>query len=139
MKIYVAAKFEEKELVRGVHGRLAKMGHEVTHDWTKEDLGKRTGVSAYSYLREAAIHDVEGVRNAQLLFLINHPQGFGLMVELGVAIGFDIPTIVVNPGARETPFFYMHNIVCVDTVEEGLAYVEMLTRKQQVGREDEYE
>jgi len=34
MRVYVAAKLEEKDVVRQAYARLRAAGHEISHDWT---------------------------------------------------------------------------------------------------------
>lgn len=126
MWVYVAGKFEHKAAVRAIQASVQDRGHTITHDWTQEDLGSRTGLAAHSYLRECAKADVEGVINADVIILLNNPNGFGLMVELGVAIAKNIPVIVVAPELRDTPFFHLPLVIAVDTPSEALKILDRM-------------
>lgn len=124
MKVYVAGKYEEKEAVRYVQKQLHNMGHTITHDWTGEDLGDRTGVVAASYLRMCAEKDVKGVENADAVVLLNHKNGFGLMCEMGIAIAHKIPVFIIDAKLRDTVFFYLPGVYCVDKLSEVFAILE---------------
>lgn len=127
MKIYIAAKFENKTVVRRLHSILRDKGYEITHDWTTEELGDRTGVEATSYLRRCAELDVKGVRDADIVLLINDPKGFGLMVELGIAIAERTPVVVIGANLRDTPFFYLDNVICAHDERDAMRVIDDLT------------
>lgn len=78
MKIYVAAKFEEKQLVKEVQAALVKAGHTITHDWTNKPAT-----------------DLNGVREADLLVLLLPPAGGESMIELGAALALDKHVLLV--------------------------------------------
>lgn len=122
MKVYCAAKFEEKTKVREVFKTLEAAGHTPTHDWTHEDLGDRTGQVAEAYLAQCGIDDVLGVQRADAVILFHHPQLYGGMVELGMAIALDKLVILVKgEGGRDTPFFHLPCIHHATSLQEALA------------------
>ena len=107
MKIYVAGKFEEKEVVRDAQKRVREIGYEVTHDWTGEDPGERTGEELEAFLRDCAIGDYEGVLNADCVLLLNHDRAFGAMVETGLALAWGKVVYVVAPQVRDNIFYHL--------------------------------
>lgn len=107
MKLYVAGKFEEAARVRQVHKRLRNAGHEITHDWTNEDPGERTGDELGAFLRDCAIKDYDGVRTADAVLVLNHPHLFGGAAEMGMALALGKPVFLVEPWLRDNIFFHL--------------------------------
>lgn len=127
MNIYIAARFTEKEVVKTLMGTLEEDGHYVTHDWTSEedipanypsDLPEYLGRVAY--LQECAEKCVQGVLEADVVLVLNNATGAGLFVEVGLAIAYGKKIVVVNPEARDIPFWYLQEMSLVDTEEDAL-------------------
>lgn len=125
-KIYVAGKFEEKDLVRQIQKALVERGHEITHDWTREDAGTRKGLALHSYLRACGIADLMGVQDADAVLMLNHKNGYGLMTELGIALAEGIPVVLMNADVRDTVFFHHPLVYAVDTLAEALDRIDWL-------------
>lgn len=86
MKIYVAARFFEKEKVREIYSQLEKMGHTIIADWTKHKNSKPYDKNP-DICREYSIEDFNGVKNCDVfIFLTSKETGSGSSVELGSAI-----------------------------------------------------
>lgn len=97
MGVYVASKFEEKDLVRSVQNAILDAGFSITHDWTYEDMLNVQGDERQRYLRRCGAADVRGVRAARVLVVIPHPNMKGGYVEVGVALALDIPIVAYFP------------------------------------------
>ena len=112
MKVYVAAKFENKEEVRAVYALLLQAGHEVTVDWTVEPGEEDLGSEDYHKLQEEwAIKDAQGVIDCDVLVMLPHDRSKGAYAELGMAIALGKKSILVLP---EKPFncvFFHHPLV----------------------------
>ena len=80
MKIYVAAKFEERAVLRLIVRSLTDLGHEVTAAWiTREEL--------HLPQHMIALEDLRGVDEADLVILdTTYPGGSGREVEFGYAL-----------------------------------------------------
>jgi len=96
MRIYVAAKFEEKANVRRWYERLTAAGFTVTHDWTVEDDSAIPAEELRTYHAKCAKADVDGVRTADAMLMLPHARGQGMFIELGVAIAHGLPVIVIH-------------------------------------------
>lgn len=86
MKIYVAGKWHDKASIRGIMGQLEKLGHQITHDWTKNEIETRTPEA----LRYYATLDLAGVDKADILVVIMTDKEYsyrGTFTEIGFAIG----------------------------------------------------
>jgi nucleoside 2-deoxyribosyltransferase len=105
MKIYVAAKFEERTKVQRVYEKLRSRGHTITHDWTNEDAEAFKNVPGYA--AKCAQNDFDGVKNADAVLLFNHDRLFGGASEMGIALATDVPVYVVGREIRENIFFNM--------------------------------
>lgn len=127
MKVYVAAKFENKEEARAAQALLREAGHTITHDWTGEDATGITGAALREYLTTAAAGDVRGVLDADAILLIHDDRGQGLYIEFGMALACVSGPIVVVRGlsnaARIPIFYYLPGIHHVETIEEAVALI----------------
>lgn|SRR5574342_236975 len=131
MKVYVASKFENKEEVRKVQQLLIDRGHTITHDWTREDATGMTGGEFMRYMRDAAYGDVDGVRNADAIVLLNTVPGFGSMVELGMAIAWGKKIYVFSKETRDCIFFYLDNVQCFKFMDNLLDAVDIDDKESQ--------
>jgi hypothetical protein len=104
MRIYVAAKWEERARARAFMTRIEEEGHTVTHDWTKEDEAKAD--AAGLYYRECAAADVRGAAAADAVVLLFHPGLQGGLVELGIALGVGLPVVLVGAPPDHRCIFY---------------------------------
>jgi hypothetical protein len=113
VKIYVAGKFEEYEIVREVQKAAVEAGHYVTADWTRfaEEVLVRGRKPDTQYLQECAGHDYWGVKNCHLFIGIHHPDQFGTSVEFGLALAWGKRVWLVGEWEpRQSPFFYVPGI-----------------------------
>lgn len=111
MKIYIAARFIEKEEVSRLYKLLSQKGYEITTDWT---LHK--SIKPYEENQELArrytTEDIEGVRDCDVFILLSDESGTGMHVELGAAIFSNIkfrkPKIYVVGKYKSNHMFYFH-------------------------------
>lgn len=85
MKVYVAARFGQKEIVKEIYKYLKKNGHSITHDWTEHESIKPYDENT----RKATLfaeRDIDGVLNCDVFILLSDGGGTGMYVELGAAI-----------------------------------------------------
>lgn len=129
LRVYVAgASAERHERVRPVMARLRAAGIEITHDWTEamheawsvEDGDAMVPESMRDWY---ARQDRDGVMSADVVVLLA-PDGpsTGAWVELGLAIGREVPIVVSGRNARRTIFTSLANRL-FDTDEEAIRYV----------------
>jgi len=102
MKVYVAAKFEEKDRVRLIYKRCRENGLEVTCDWTVEDDTGMVGEERRAYHQKCAQADLDGVRNCDVLILLPHEHGKGMYFEMGAAIALGKRVIVVGQDSDDS-------------------------------------
>lgn len=88
MRIYVAAKWEEKEKARQVMDMLEAAGHTITYDWTQCSVCDR----------EQAERDRDGVLTADAFVgIFERDLAYcGALVELGMALGRGIPCFLIG-------------------------------------------
>jgi nucleoside 2-deoxyribosyltransferase len=109
MRVFVSGKVGAEGEIRSLMRTLEKRGHELTFDWTLiEHL--RPYERNKDASRSAAIQEVEGVRSADALVLVEHDRGVGMFVELGVAIALGKRAYVVS-GESPRTMFYFHPLV----------------------------
>ena len=96
MKIYVAGKFEDYLAVREVQEFLEKLGHEITFDWTPEAARGSQTYRLQSDKLANAEKDVAGVEECDALVALGHPELYGTMLEIGIAIADETPVFLVG-------------------------------------------
>jgi nucleoside 2-deoxyribosyltransferase len=106
MKIYIAGKLGEEGAIQELMDSFRKAGHEITFDWTKTPHLKPFEEN-FEASRKCAMDEVRGVKDAEAMVLLYNSKGTGMFVELGVALGNDIPiyAVVENPPVK-TSFLY---------------------------------
>jgi len=128
MRVYVATAFHNRVARARVIDELRCRGHTITFDWAEHtDLP----------LEEAGCCDILGVREADVLIVLL-PGGRGTHVELGIALGTDVPAVIVamsegiegwipgNADQGQCPFYVVPGVTLVDDVEAALNYVDEL-------------
>lgn len=111
MRVYVATKLERAEVARTVIEAFRARGHEVTYDWTTHGSVWREGPDR---IREVSRAEVKGVTSADVV-IVCLPGGRGTHAELGIAIGFGVPVILVSAEdpmtGPDTCAFYHHDAI----------------------------
>ena len=123
MKLYLAAKFEQKMEMRKIRNFLQNDGHEVTSRWIDvehEEDSSHTVTDADR--REYAAMDVADVLAADALIAFSNPRsepaiGGGRHVEFGIALQAGRDIIVVGP-IGEHIFHWCQDIIHVDNVDD---------------------
>ena len=70
MKIYVAARFEKKDIVRKLYEKLIKIGHKISVDWTSHEPIKpyeKNHKTSSNY----SIEDINGVKSCDVMILLS--------------------------------------------------------------------
>lgn len=125
MKIYIAAKFKDKEKVKKLNKLFKKKGYELSGDWTDH-------VQVKPYDKEPkrsktyAIKDINASKNCDVFILLtNEAGGTGMSTELGAAIASHLlmkkPKIYVVGKHMGVNMFYFHpSVYQRKTIEEVL-------------------
>ena len=95
MKIYAAGKWEDRARVSSIMRMLEGMGHEITCDWTDHKYEDE------DYPQQYCADDVQGVKDADLylgIFVADYHYR-GALVEMGIALGADIPVWLLGDKA----------------------------------------
>jgi hypothetical protein len=110
MKVYVAAKYEERHLlVKPLLAVLRVAGHEITHDWTNEDDAGLAEPDLSAYHALCARDDLRGASECDVLVLLPHEKGRGLWVEVGCALAMGRRVLVVgDPGDAKTRCIFLN-------------------------------
>lgn len=133
MKVYLAARFSQKNEIAKLAEELRAAGVEVTSRWLNEKAPANSTMDQYSdeYLRETAAIDLEDIdaADALVLFTVNPKEPTvrgGRHTEFGYAMGRGLGLMIVGP--RENIFHYLPAVVQRDTWEEAKDV--LLTAKQ---------
>ncbi len=105
MKVYIAAPWVRREEAKAFGKRLLKEGHDVTSRWFYHegplDNSVGRGVSP-EVCKQQAREDIEDVRRADVLVVLNLEKSEGKAVETGIALTCGIP--VISVGQRSNIF-----------------------------------
>jgi hypothetical protein len=125
MRVYVAARFTEKDMVRNIYAQLEKLGFSIASDWTVHENIKpydRHELIAGEYSEE----DINGAMDSDIFILITSAEaGTGVSAELGAALANhrleSKPIIyVVGEFAKTSAFHYHPYVIRKSTVQEVL-------------------
>ncbi len=138
MKIYLAAGFRDKDVIRERCEELRALGLEVSCRWPEEPAPANTHMKdcTHAYLLATAMVDDVDIRHADMLVLFTTnealPRG-GRHFECGYAYGLGKQVVTVGP--RENIFHYYPDIPNFPTWEKAKVYIleqEYLRRRNQV-------
>ena len=118
MRIYIAAPWAHKGDMPEIAAKFMGLGATITHAWWETPDGKDP-----DYLRECAEADVEGVKTADLVVVINSAKSEGKSFEQGIAVANEKPIIIVGKLGEHSKnvFHHLTNYRWVDTVQDALA------------------
>ena len=121
MKVYIAAPYKDKTKMSKIAEKVTAAGHTITHAWWDVEVSDEKNPTAKE-LRRQAEADVEGVRRADVVLLINSAKSEGKSLEQGIAIADRKPIIAVGKLGEfsKNVFHYLRNYTWVTTVEEGI-------------------
>jgi hypothetical protein len=119
VRIYVAGKWSEKELIRGYMSQLIKLGHKITHDWTSYESNTANTKA------DMAFKDVQGVAFADVIVMDDPKYAYrGSFTELGAALGLLKDVYIICPDkdseCRTNVFFHHPDITHAVSWEEFL-------------------
>lgn len=111
MNVYIATKFENKSQFRELASLLGKYGHNITHDWTNEDLAGIPPSERAEFLKSCAFSDFLGVTRADVLVFIPVKEAMaGAWVEFGLALRDHKPIIVIDNKLQNNIFYNMDSV-----------------------------
>jgi hypothetical protein len=102
LKIYVAAKFEDRGRAQEVMAQLERCHHEITYNWTNQEQNSA----------EQALRDLRGVIDADaLVFIAERDLAYcGSLVEVGIAMCENMPIYVLGHACDDCIFFQLPNV-----------------------------
>lgn len=118
MRIYVAGKAgdDAAPLVPRLMDDLEEHGHTITLRWPEIEVQKPYREHAENV--GIAEQMSRAVKQADLLILVGGLSIFGAMAEFGIAIGNNIPVLVIGRAAMRDSIFFQHPGVRVISLEE---------------------
>ena len=127
MKIYVAAKYEDREFVRELYRTLESKGHTITCDWTNHDMYPEDvpEIKKGSY----ALDDIVGVQECDVLIAVflwkRHQRG--ALIELGAALGLNKPVLIIGHHESSSTLLQHPMITRFSHVDDALEAVRALS------------
>lgn len=129
MRVYLAAPWVCKDEACTAATALESAGHTITKKWWEHRevdgyLAKNISIEAAEELAIQAMEDMTGVFNAQAFILLNTRTSEGKNVELGMALAYGTPVIVV--GRPTNLFHYFPDTWFCQTIEDAIFGLSML-------------
>lgn len=134
MKVFVAARFGQKEKVRALYEELEKRGYKITLDWTKHKPIKPY-IDNQELSAKYSNEDIMGVFDCDIFILLADEAGTGMHIEFGAALITNItcvgqPKIYVVGEHNARSMFYFHpSVKRVESAEELLKEIDELNRR----------
>ncbi len=118
LKFYIASSFQNKQHVQAIATELKNRGYKHTYDWTKNE--KAITLDDLASIGEA---ERQSVKKADFLIVLL-PGGKGTHVELGIALGQDIPVYLYNEegflSSEASSFYYTSGVTRVEGNHQNL-------------------
>lgn len=124
MRIYLASKWEDRDIMPQLAEQIEEAGHRITHKWWQHEDHEGTYPSNIdsAFYTQCAWDDFNGVASADALIVFNSGKSEGKAVETGIALTMGIPVVVI--GVRSNIFHYLDGVRMVWSVAEALEAVE---------------
>lgn len=118
VKIYLAAPWVWRNEARRIAELLRRDGFIITRNWWDKEAAE----DDYSQLQDHAILDIQAVRHADAVIVLNLERSEGKAVETGVALTDGIPIVIVTGGQKRSNIF---QTLCteVETVADAVAKI----------------
>lgn len=118
--LYIAAPFQERGNMPTLASRVEGLGYGISWKWWEvEEVGRE---GDQEFLETCARNDFLGVKNADLILLINSSKSEGKAVEQGVALALGKPILAVGRvGEHSNNVFHrMSNYIWVGDIETAM-------------------
>lgn len=123
MRLYLAAPWVCKQQAAEARTRLDAAGFLVSAPW----IDQHEDTTDPAELRRQANSDIRHVRSAEAFVILNLDKSEGKATELGMALAFGIPIVLVGP--RTINIFYHTDAVHqVETLEEAIDALHTIER-----------
>jgi hypothetical protein len=127
-KVYIAASFEQRPDVVEAYKLFQKQGYTISSDWTKhkEIATLATKKEQEELSRNYAVEDTNGVAPADIyVLLLGNRKSTGAHIELGIALGANVPQIFIVARSIDEQLFYRHpSVKQVQTISQILEILE---------------
>src|SRR2546430_1117245 len=126
LKIYIAAPWKSKDQMASIATSVEALGHVITKKWWTVEDTKESDPQGPAILMQQAADDLEGVRNADLVLVINSTKSEGKAFEQGAAIALGKPILIVGKRVEfsQNVFHYLPSYYWVNTIEDALKMLE---------------
>ncbi|KGA95860.1 hypothetical protein AJ85_17175 [Alkalihalobacillus alcalophilus ATCC 27647 = CGMCC 1.3604] len=98
INFYIASSFANKGIVQKISRQLKQLGFIHTYDWTQNER-----VASYEQLRKIGEEEMKAVKRADFLVVLL-PGGKGSHIELGIALGAEVPVYLYASDDRHNDF-----------------------------------
>lgn len=123
MRVYIAASFVRRNIIRPYRDKLWAMGHEVTSTWLDE-VAKPHDMTHAQFFKKLAVKDLCEIAAADLLILeTSDIISEGKNTEFGFALGQFQKKLTYIVGDLRTPFHFLADGV-FQTWDDLLDYID---------------
>jgi hypothetical protein len=124
MKIYVAGKFEKKEVILDIYKKIQSMGHSVAYDWTTHK-----NIKPYAQNSQIAScyssNEIAGISDCDVFIYLSDDKGHTLHMEFGAAMALAKKTgkpliFAVGEHNDKSPWFFNTLVRRMNSADEVL-------------------
>jgi len=122
MRVYIATKFEKKELVHELASKLKSAGHSLSYDWTTHKPIKPYEENQ-STAKLYSENEVQGILDSDIFICIPDKLGHTLFMEIGAALMLKKtrgkPEVyVIGEFNKDSPWYFNPLIKRRDNIEQ---------------------
>jgi hypothetical protein len=130
MKIYVAGKFEEKDIILNTHKKLKEMGHTISYNWTTHKNIKPY-IKNQKIALQYAQNELDGILNSDIFIYLTNKTGHTLFMEFGTALASlkitGKPQIyAVGAHNVDSTWFFNPLVKRIDSLEEVIEAIKVI-------------
>lgn len=138
MNIYVAGKFEQKEIIREIYKKIEGIGHKIIYDWTTHKSVKnyepdkdsaRISLNQNNFNIELAnlytSNELKAIMNCDVFIYLTQEEGTTNKMEFGAALMRAFSTgkpviYAVDKANDKSNWFFLNYVIRKDNIEEVL-------------------
>lgn len=126
IRLYVACPWKQRNLARDTSATLEAKGYDITHKWWVFEGEKEDTTKEFRQL--CAKKDMDGVRTAHAMVLLDTQPSEGKAIEQGLALAYGIPIVAI--GKPKGVFQYLPKYYWVWDIYKAMDVLEILFHEE---------
>jgi hypothetical protein len=124
MKIYVASKFEKKDMVIDIYKQLTALGYTIAYDWTTHKPIKPY-IENQELARQYSDNELKGISECDIFLMVTDENAHTMLMELGAALVKNFKTgkplvYAIGKWNDTSPWFFNKRVKRFETIKEAI-------------------